>query len=70
MTVFRFNWPSSSVLSVSSVVSSFQKARNCSTWNAREDMGGSNGFFENRVEKQVSKMALNGFLFEKRVAVA
>jgi hypothetical protein len=33
-------------------------------------MGGSNGFFENRVEKQVSKMALNGFLFEKRVAVA
>jgi len=70
MTVFRFNWPSSSVLSVSSVVSSFQKARNCSTWNAREDMGGSNGFFENRVEKQVSKMALNGFLFEKRVAIA
>ncbi len=70
MTVFRFNWPSSSVLSVSLVVSSFQKARNCSTWNAREDMGGSNGFFENRVEKQVSKMALNGFLFEKRVAVA
>ena len=70
MTVFCFNWPSSSVLSVSSVVSSFQKARNCSTWNAREDMGGSNGFFENRVEKQVSKMALNGFLFEKRVAIA
>ncbi len=70
MTVFRFNWPSSSVLSVSSVVSSFQKARNCSTWNAREDMGGSNGFFENRVEKQGSKMALNGFLFEKRVAIA
>jgi hypothetical protein len=36
-----------------------------------EDMGGSNGFFENRVEKkQGSKMALNGFLFEKRAVIA
>jgi hypothetical protein len=34
-------------------------------------MGGSNGFFENRVEKkQGSKMALNGFLFEKRAVIA
>jgi hypothetical protein len=33
------------------VVSSFQKARNCSTWNAREDIGEKQGFFENRSKK-------------------
>lgn len=69
MTIF-FNWPSSSVLSVSSVVSSFQKARNCSTWNAREDIGAKHGFFENRSKKQGSRTALNEFLFKRSGVIA
>jgi hypothetical protein len=58
------------VLSVSSVVNSFQKAgivpRGTLGWISEK----SKDFFENRGEKQGSKMALNGFFRGKKVSIA